>query len=153
MPFYLSAKSAFFIFVQATILVGDALTKEIADNSHSMFFDKSRKGIGVDSTRDSCIKNRVPSEPRPTQDSSDEQGDYLDEASSSCTEFPVTTPSPGELVPFQCGIVEGTFPEPSDCRKYNRCIVIGGNMHKYTMTCPDASYFNKVRNLCAVGTC
>lgn len=52
--------------------MGDALTKEIADNSHSMFFDKSRKGIGVDSTRDSCIKNRVPSEPRPTQDSSDE---------------------------------------------------------------------------------
>ncbi|XP_021964981.1 probable endochitinase [Folsomia candida] len=69
-----------------------------------------------------------------------------------------TTPSttsapPTTAAPFQCGTTEGTFTEPTNCTKYNRCIIIAGAMRLYIYTCPSGSYFDASKNLCVVGTC
>lgn len=101
-------------------------------------------GSYFDQTKNLCVIGTCPSTPSPTT--------VLPTTTTLATTS--TTPAmPTTVAPFQCGDTEGTFPEPTDCTKYNRCILIAGALRLYQYTCPSASYFDPVKNLCVLGNC
>ncbi|XP_021964959.1 cell wall adhesin EAP1 [Folsomia candida] len=173
MGFKLICMTALSVFVVVTILLDCSVAKNIYQNNDSNFLRiKWRIGILDELTNDTCVDEL----PFPDPDDITwfyqcflagdyyvlvhlecDTGGYYDEISGACEEFPVTepptTPEPTTPAPFQCGDVEGKFPDPSDCTKYNRCVLVSGVMRLYKYVCTAGSYFDEAQAMCVVGVC